>query len=86
MSEQERCFTIRELAERWRVSQSHVQTLIHSGRLAAFDIGTATRHQWRVTPGAVAEYEQRINEPQQKQRRRRKRAGKIFGPEGLKRA
>lgn len=80
----DRCFTVRELAERWRISKGHVLALITSGRLAAFNLGTSARNCWRVTLRAVEEYEQLHENKVEPKPRRNSRAGRFCDRNGLR--
>jgi excisionase family DNA binding protein len=55
MSEHERCYTPAELARLWNCNTEYVRTLLRSGKLDGFLLGTV----WRIPPSAVAEYQER---------------------------
>ena len=43
------CLTVREVADRWRVSERSIRSLLNSGGLDGFKVGK----EWRVTESAV---------------------------------
>lgn len=60
MSADDRCLSVRQLAERWSVSQRKIRAMIRSGRLEAFDVGHG-REQWRISPEAIKAAEERMS-------------------------
>lgn len=55
----EAMFTVREIAARWRVSERHVQRMIHEGYLHGVNVGQGNRTHYRVSGRAVNTYEDR---------------------------
>lgn len=47
-------YSVSQLAERWRCDPKTIRELVHSGKLSVFRVG---KRAWRITAGAVAEYE-----------------------------
>lgn len=71
------CYTIDEVAQRWRVSANTVYALLRSGRLKGFKAGG----QWRITPEALTEYETAPNETTYgtvRVRRRKNQGGSVL--------
>lgn len=70
--------TPQELAEIWRCSAEHVLDLIRNKRLKAFSLSKpgSKRPRWRISDGAVAEYESQhqaqapVTPSRQRQRRK----------------
>ncbi len=54
-----KALTPAQLAEKWQVKTDTVQSLIHSGQLRAFNVGTlgAKKPRWRISPDAIVEFE-----------------------------
>lgn len=50
-----RCYTVVEVAQRWRASRHTVMVAIRSGRLQAFRVG---HRQYRIREDEVVRYEQ----------------------------
>ena len=47
----------KDLAAIWQCSQSHVLSLIRSGKLRAINIGNATRDRYLIDPDEVKRFE-----------------------------
>jgi hypothetical protein len=74
-----RGFTLRELAQRWRVGRDKVRAWVMAGRLAAINVGADRgRPRFVVPPEAVLDFEQgRSAAAPPKPPRRRKRINVI---------
>ncbi len=66
----DRCFTVSELAIRWRCRAEKVRLMIKRGTLAAMDLGS---QGLRITPEVVREAEQKTLAVTPKVKRRRER-------------
>lgn len=45
-----KCLTVSQLCDRWQVSKDCIYSLIHSGKLAAINVGSArNKASWRIT-------------------------------------
>ena len=72
---------VKEIAARLRVDVGRVLEWIKSGRLRAIDVseGAGKRHRWRITPEALAAFEQsRASTQPTKAIRRRSKTGWKF--------
>lgn len=76
-----RYYWVRELCERWGVSEHTVLTFIRNGELKAVNVArtpTGKKPRWRITEQAIAEFEaKRTPTPPAPRGKRRKR------PEGV---
>jgi excisionase family DNA binding protein len=75
-------FTVRDLCERYVVSEQTVLGWIHSGELRAINCGRrlgAKKPRWRITPEALAAFERlRTPTPTPIKRRRRQRPADVM--------
>jgi hypothetical protein len=72
-----RGYTVADLCARWKVGQDKVLGFLRRGELVGVNLATCTagRPQWRITPEAVAAFEQRrTSAPPPKVRRTNRRS------------
>jgi hypothetical protein len=70
-----------ELAKRWRCKPAKILGFLRNGELRGFDISSSgtSRPRWRISLGAVVEFEnRRAAKPAVKPMRRRKRDAQVI--------